>query len=321
MPWPGPTSPDLPAPFGVGTAPLGGLFEAVDDEVAVATVRRGIDAGAAVVDTAPYYGSGLSESRVGAAWATVAPDRRPLLSSKVGRVLEPGISEEDSFKGTPPLRAVFDWSEAGIVRSFESSLERLGVDRLDLCLAHDADQHEDEALATGFPAMRRLQEQGLVSAVGAGMNQAEMLERFVVQAGLDVILLAGRWTLLDHDEPARRLLERCQADGVGVMLGGVLNSGLLAGGSTFNYLPAPPELLARRDALAARCAEHGVTLEHAAIRFAAGHPAVSAVLVGARRPEEVDAAAASFRAPVPAELWDDLRRHGLLAEGIPDPRA
>jgi D-threo-aldose 1-dehydrogenase len=312
VPWPGPTSTDTPAPLGIGTAPLGGLFEVVAEAEALAAVRRGIERGAVVVDTAPFYGSGLSESRVGAALAAVAPADRPLLSTKVGRVLVPGHDPGAGFVGNPDLRATFDWSESGIRRAFESSLGRLGVERVDVALAHDADAHEDEALATGFPAMRRLQEEGLVTAVGAGMNQAEMLERFVRKAGLDVILLAGRWTLLDHAEPARRLLDLCLAEGVGVMLGGVLNSGLLAGGSTFDYAPAPPELLARRDALAARCREHDVDLEHAAIRFCADHPAVSAVLVGVRDPAEVDAAADRIAAPVPPELWDDLRRHGLI---------
>jgi D-threo-aldose 1-dehydrogenase len=319
VPWPTPTSADQSAPFGLGTAPLGNLFQAVDEAVALATVHRGVDAGAVVVDTAPYYGSGLSESRVGAAWAAIPADTRPLLSSKVGRILVPGQTEDTSWDAPPPLRAVFDWSEAGITSAFESSLERLGVDRLDICLAHDADEHEAEVLATGFPAMRKLQEQGLVTAIGSGMNQAEMLERFIIEAGIDVILLAGRWTLVDHFEPARRLLDRCLRDDVGVMLGGVLNSGLLAGGSTFNYVTAPPELIAKRDAIAARCREHDVTLEHAAIRFSAGHPAVSAVLVGARQPSEVDAAVVSFEKPVPVELWEDLRRRGLIDPSLPDP--
>jgi len=316
VPWPGPISTDLPASFGLGTAPIGGLFEAVEEDEAQATLRRGIAAGATVVDTAPLYGSGLSESRVGSVLAEVAVPAGLLLSTKVGRVLVPADGSPSEFKGAPPLRAQFDWSAQGIESSLRSSLDRLGVDRVDIGLAHDADAHEEDALATGFPTMRRLQEEGLIGVVGAGMNRAEMLERFVVRAELDVILLAGRWTLFEHLDPARRLLDRCRADGVGVMLGGILNSGLLAGGSTFNYQPAPADVLARRDALGAACAEHGVTLEHAALRFAAGHSAVSCVLVGARTPAEVDSAVGSLREPVPEELWEDLRRRGLMHHDV-----
>jgi len=206
-------------------------------------------------------------------------------------------------------------------RSLEESLARLGLDRVDILLLHDPDDHEREAYDQAFPALAELRDQGVVGAVGAGMNQAEMLTRFVRDLELDLVLVAGRYSLLDQRALAE-LLPTCAARGTAVVIGGVFNSGLLADprpGATFDYAPAPPELVARAVRLGEVCARHGVPLRDAALAFPFGHPAVTSVLVGARTPGEVEDAVASFGRPVPSDLWAELAATGLLPEHVPTP--
>jgi D-threo-aldose 1-dehydrogenase len=208
-------------------------------------------------------------------------------------------------------------------RSLAESLERLGLDRVDVVFLHDPDDHERQAYEQAFPALIELREQGVVGAVGAGMNQAGMLTRFVRDLDIDVVLVAGRWSLLDQ-RAATELLPTCAERGVAVVVGGVFNSGLLADprpGATFDYAPAPPELVERARRLAAACAGHGVPLRAAALAFAAGHPAVTSVLVGARTPAEVADAVAMHAVPVPGELWAELVAAGLLPRHVPTPAA
>ncbi len=306
--------------LGFGAAALGGLYERVEAADAVAVIRRAVDLDVGLIDVAPLYGVGLAEQRVGEGLAALpAGTALPPISTKVGRVLVDGAAGTTIFADEAPRHAEFDLSERGIRTSLESSLERLGVDRVDLCFLHDPDDREDEALRTAFPAMRRLRDEGVVGAIGAGMNQAGALERFIGETDIDVVLLAGRWTLLEHDAATRRLLDRCAADGVAVVLGGVLNTGLLAGGTTYDYVAAPVAVVARRDRLARVCADHDVDLARAAIRFGLGHPAVATVLVGARSVAEIETAAAAIREPMPTGLWDDLRDRGLIDDDIPTP--
>lgn len=292
-----------------------------DEDQAIAVVHAALDAGVRLFDVAPHYGQGLAEQRLGAALAAAGPERRaaPLVSTKVGRRLAEGEDPASLFVGAPALHSVFDFSEAGVRDSLHASLERLGLDHVDVALVHDPDDHAEQAITQSFPALRALREEGLVRWIGSGMNRAPLLERFVTEVGCDAVLLAGRWTLLDHGPEARRLLDRCEADGVAVLLGGVLNSGLLAGGSTYDYGPPPAEVLARRDAAAAVCAEHGVPLLAAALQVPFGHPAVSTLVVGLRSPAEVAEADALLRLELPAGLWDDLRRAGVLPDDLPTP--
>jgi D-threo-aldose 1-dehydrogenase len=323
----------------LGTAPLGNLFAPVAEEDAAATVRAALAAGLTYVDTAPHYGLGLAERRVGrvlAEWRRDGVPRGPgetraaappaiVVSTKVGRLvrsLAPGETvDPEGFAGEPPGKRVWDFSRDGVRRSLEESLERLGLDRVDIVLVHDPDDHEREAYEQAFPALAELRDQGVVRAIGAGMNQAGMLTRFVRDLDLDLVLVAGRYSLLDQRAVAE-LLPTCAARGTAVVVGGVFNSGLLADprpGATFDYAPAPPELVDRAVRLAEVCARHGVPLRTAALAFPFGHPAVTSVLVGARSAAEVEDAVASFERPVPAELWAELVATGLLPDHVPTP--
>jgi D-threo-aldose 1-dehydrogenase len=221
----------------------------------------------------------------------------------------------------PAAKRVWDLSRDGVRRSLEESLERLGLDRVDVALVHDPDNHEREAAEQALPALVELRDQGMVRAIGAGMNQAEMLTRFVRELDLDLVLMAGRYSLLDQGALAE-LLPACVERGVAVVIGGVFNSGLLADprpGATFDYAPAPPELVERAGRLQAVCARHGVPLRAAALAFPFGHPAVASVLVGARTAAEVQDAVAMVDRPVPAELWAELVAEGLLPGQVPVP--
>jgi D-threo-aldose 1-dehydrogenase len=210
--------------LGLGTAPLAGLYEAVDDDTAHATVDRAWELGVRFFDTAPYYGSGLGERRLGEA-LRARPRDEYVLSTKVGRLLRPG---ESGWHGAPQLEAYFDFSHDAVLRSLEQSLERLGLDRVDIALVHDPDNHYDDAIAGAFPALERLRDEGVVRAIGAGMNQTEMLCRFAREADPDCFLVAGRYTLLDRSA-ADELLPLCEQRGIAVIAGGVFNSGVLAG--------------------------------------------------------------------------------------------
>jgi D-threo-aldose 1-dehydrogenase len=308
----------------LGTAPLGNLFAPVAEEDAAATVGSALEAGLTYVDTAPHYGLGLAERRLGRLLAGVPRDRF-VVSTKVGRLVRPlapgETADPEGFADSPPARRVWDLSGDGVRRSLEESLERLGLDRVDILLLHDPDDHEREAYEQAFPALIELRDQGVVTAIGAGMNQAEMLTRFVRDLDIDVVLVAGRYSLLDQRALAE-LLPTCAARGTAVVVGGVFNSGLLADprpGATFDYAPAPPELVDRAARLAEVCARHGTPLRAAALAFPFGHPAVTGVLVGARSAAEVKDAVACFEWPVPGELWAELAATGLLPADVPNP--
>jgi D-threo-aldose 1-dehydrogenase len=304
--------------LGLGAAPLANLFCEVTDEQAYDTVTAAWRRGVRYFDTAPHYGLGLSERRLGAALRDF-PRAQYTVSTKVGRRLEPvdppaGDDLENGFAVPATHRRVWDFSADGVRRSLEASLERLGLDRVDIVYLHDPDDHAEQAFREGYPALEKLRSEGVVGAIGAGMNQAEMLTRFVRETDVDVVLCAGRYTLLDQRARAE-LLPAAVERGVSVVIGGAFNSGLLADprpGTTYDYAQAPAELLERALRMKAVADRHGVTLRAAALAFCAAHPAVASVLVGARSPAEVEDCAEQFAAPVPAALWDELRDTGLL---------
>lgn len=293
--------------LGLGCAPLGNLYQPLTEEDAVATVAAAWDAGIRYFDTAPLYGLGLSEARLGRALAG-RPRDDYVLSTKVGRLIaeEPG-ADPGIFAVAPGRVATFDYSRDAVLRSIEASLTRLDLDRVDVVLVHDPDDHETDALDHAFPALLQLRDEGVIRAVGSGMNQAAMLQRFVTRLDLDCVLLAGRWTLLDHS--GAELLDECAARGVGVVLGGVFNSGLLAdpeGATTFDYAPAPAELRERARMLRDRAAAHGVGLAEAALAFGRRHPAVATTVVGARSATEVEQNVAAWNREPPTALWTAL---------------
>jgi D-threo-aldose 1-dehydrogenase len=283
-------------PIGLGTAPLGGLFEPTDGATAHATVERAWQLGVRYFDTAPLYGSGLAERRLGEALRSHLREEY-VLSTKVGRLLRPG-SPEPAFKGAPGLAPVFDFSADGLRRSLSESLERLELDYVDIVLVHDPDEHLDQAIAA-LDALRPL-----TRAVGVGTNSVDTALAFVRRTEIDQLLIAGRYTPLDRSA-GDSLLALCAERRVAVVAGGVFNSGLLAGGTTYDYQAAPAPLLQRTERLAALCARYDVPLAALAIQFPLRHPAISSILVGARSPAEIEEDIELLGFQIPDELWDE----------------
>ena len=308
--------------LGLGTAPLAGLFAEVPELQALAVIERSWAGGIRFFDTAPLYGHGLAEMRVGKVLREKPRDELTL-ASKVGRLLRADAPPEpgQSFRGTPPVNPVFDFSYEGVMRSVEESLERLGLDRIDILHIHDPDNHYDQALDGAYRALDRLRSAGVIGAVGAGMNQAEMLTRFAREADFDCFLLAGRYTLLDQ-VALKELLPVCLDRGVAIIAGGVYNSGILADpkpGAHYDYQSAPTRLIERAQRIGAVCARHGVPIKAAAIQFPLGHPAVTCVVVGCRSVAQLDESIAMFELEIPPVMWDELKQEGLLAPEVPTP--
>ncbi|MDT0447538.1 aldo/keto reductase [Streptomyces hesseae] len=312
--------------LGFGGAALGGLFRPVTADDAAEAVRAAWDAGVRYFDTAPHYGAGLSEERLGAALRGL-PRREFTVSTKVGRLLADGPGDlppggdGTEFTGAPNRLRVRDYSRDGVLRSVEASLRRLGLDRVDVLYLHDPDEHWEQAAGEGFPALARLRDEGVVGAIGAGMNQTAMLARFIAETDLDVVLCAGRCSLLDGSAQ-RGLFPLCERRGVAVVAAGVFNSGVLADPDTdprYDYARAPAPAVARARRLAAVCERHGVPLPAAALAWPARHPAVASVLVGMRSAEEVGTDVALAGTRIPPELWRDLETAGLLPGRSPSP--
>jgi len=304
-----------------GGAAIGNLFTAVTDDDARAAVDAAWDGGIRFFDTAPHYGLGLSERRLGAALRG-RPRDEYVISTKIGRLLEPdpssrpspagpaavGGRDPEGFDVPGDLVRRFDYSADGVRRSLAASLSRLGLDRVDIALIHDPDAHGEQALREAYPALERLRAEGVVRAIGVGMNQTEMLTRFIRETDIDVVLVAGRYTLLDHSA-AEELLPAALERGTSVIVGGVFNSGLLAAptpGATYDYQAAPGDLVSRALRLQEICARSGVPLRAAAARFPLAHPAVASVLIGARSAAEVADAIALRGLDIPPELWESL---------------
>ncbi|MEV8456950.1 aldo/keto reductase [Streptomyces sp. NPDC052095] len=300
---------DLPR-LGIGTAPLGGLFEEVADAEAAATLRAAAEAGISYFDTAPRYGHGQAEERLGRLLGP-AGITDPVISTKTGWLLRP---RPDGSPG----EVVTDWTERGIRESLESSLTRLGRSSVDILYLHDPDDYPEEIRRTAYPAVRRLREEGLIRAIGFGMNHSGPLASYVAEFDVDVVLIAGRFSLLDH-QALDTLLPLCAKTGTAVVVGGVFNTGLLADptpGAMFNYRPVPAEALERARRCRELCAEYGVPLTAAAIQFPLLHGAVSSVVLGCRSAAEVTANAAAARFPVPDELWLRLAGAGFVPERL-----
>ncbi|MFC7534467.1 aldo/keto reductase [Actinoplanes sp. GCM10030250] len=305
--------------LGMGLAPIGGLYSAVGDDCAMAAIDTAWQHGVRFFDTAPLYGSGLSERRSGAALGK--RDRAAFtLSTKVGRRLAPGTENQAGIWAEPGKSVpVWDFSTAGVRESHRESLERLGLDRVDVLHLHDPDDHYTAAVTEALPTLVELRREGTIGAVSAGMNQSAMLTEFARTGHFDCFLLAGRYSLLDQSGLAD-LLPECHRRGISVIVGGVYNSGVLADprpGASYDYRPAPPEVIARAQAMARLCDRYGVPLRAAALQFPLGHPAVAAVLVGMRSPEEAADAAAMAQVPIPGGLWRDLVSAWLLDPEVP----
>jgi D-threo-aldose 1-dehydrogenase len=319
--------------LGFGGAPLGDLYAYIDEASAIATVETALVSGINLVDTSPLYGHGLSEHRIGAALRR-SGRKDVVISTKVGRVAEPfaGRGNGSGYLGGLPHGLRFDYSYDGAMRSLEQSALRLGVDRIDVVLIHDVDvwTHGQgaiearfaEAMDGAYRALDKLRASGAVKAIGVGVNEAEMCERFARAGDFDAMLLAGRYSLLEQPGLAS-FMPLAQEKGIGLMLGGVFNSGILAtgavSGAKYNYQPAPSQILARVAAIEAVCARHGVPLRRAALQFPLGHPAVASLVMGAVKPEEVADQVAELSAPVPAALWTELKTEGLLGADVPVP--
>lgn len=313
--------------LGLGGSMLGNLYRAITDEEGAAAVDAAWEAGVRYFDTAPHYGLGLAERRLGRALAD-RPRDQYVVSTKVGRVLVDDPSGADrrddaGFDVPATSRRVWDFSREGVLRSLESSLDRLGLDRIDVVYLHDPDDHWDEAVGEGYPVLAELRDQGVVTAIGAGMNQSEMLTRFVRETDVDVVMVAGRYTLLE--QPAMQdLLPAAHERGVAVVAAAVFNTGILAHphpgeDARYNYEEVPPELLGRARRIAELCSEHGTSLPAAALQFPLGHPAVASVVIGAKDGEEMRANGAAFNGSVPAALWEALRGEGLVPENVALP--
>ncbi|WP_340383921.1 aldo/keto reductase [Streptomyces sp. SS7] len=313
--------------LGFGASVIGNLYRVTAPEAAAAAVDTAWDAGIRYFDTAPHYGLGLSERRLGAALRD-RPRAEYVVSSKAGRLLVPnehprGVDDQ-GFVVRDDLRRHWDFSRDGVLRSLEETLERTGLDRLDVVYLHDPDDHWRQAADEAMPALAELRDQGVIGAIGAGMNQSAMLARFLRESAADVVMLAGRYTLLDQSA-LDDVLPAAQAHGKSVVAVGVFNSGLLsedrpAEGMKYDYRDAPTELVQRALAIAEVCERYGTTLPAAAIGFPRTHPAVVNVTLGMRTAEQVRRNVELHARGVPDGLWDELRAQGLIRADVPTAR-
>ncbi len=299
--------------LGMGTAPIGNLYSDLDDEEALETVRRSYENGIRFFDTAPLYGAGEAERRLGEALRGIPRDN-VVIQTKIGRILRPDRS------------IYFDYSRDGVMKSIEASLERLGMDRVDIVLVHDPDFvneefHNQQALDEAFPALVDLREQGVIGAVGAGMNQWEMEWEFARKIDVNCFLLAGRYTLLE--QTALNFLDWCTVNDVSIFLGGVYNSGILAtgpvSGAKYDYEDAPEDILAKAGRLQQITTGHGVPLHVAALHFAGAHPAIASLVIGSATAAEADDNRAIWDVDVPAAMWQELQDSRLIAASAPLP--
>ena len=326
--------------LGLGGTAFGNMYEVLSDEEARSTVDAAFSAGVRYFDTAPHYGRGFSEIRLGAGLAGYDRDDF-VLSTKVGYTLEPRPQDQikkGPFAETLPFEAVFDFSRDGVLRSYEESLKRLGTDRIDILFIHDPDEavtisepgsdlyaksHFPEVMEQVYPALDELRSQGAVRALGLGMNQWQMLYDFALAGDFDCFLLAGRYTLLEQ-ESLGKLLPVCEERKISIVIGGPYNSGILATGAIdgayYNYAPAPPDILERTRNIEAVCARHDVSLRSAALQFPFGHPTVVSVIPGARSVAEVATNSDLFRQEIPTDFWEELRDLSLIDPDAPLPK-
>ena len=319
--------------FGFGTAPIGNIFREIDEETSDGMIQASWDAGVRYFDTAPMYGHGLSELRTGHSLRWKNRDDF-VLSSKVGRILKP--ARKDDIDYAPWTNAGrftmhFDYSYDGTMRAFEDSLQRLNLECMDICFIHDVDRFTrgDEqpdvfrqAMDTCWAALEELRNQGVVKAIGVGVNEWEVCHDALKQRDFDCFLLAGRYTLLEQ-ESLEEFLPLCEERGAAVVIGGGFNSGILATGAVegakYNYAPAPPEIMERIRKIEQVCADHGVPLAAAALQFVVAHPAIPSFIAGTRTVEQLERNLAWFSHPIPADFWAELKEMKLLREDAPVP--
>jgi D-threo-aldose 1-dehydrogenase len=322
--------------LGLGGTSLGNMYKAVEDPAALALVGAAYSGGVRLVDTAPVYGFGLSESRIGAALSGL-PRSEFVISTKVGYrlvPLKPGEKGSDFWQGAPPLSSTFDFSRAGVRDSLLGSLERLRLERVDMVAIHDPDEAAGVDPVAGMPlenrfkevmegaylALEDLRRQGVIRAIGVGINQWRMLVDFARAGDFDYFLLAGRYTLLEQ-EPLNTLLPLCVERRISLIIGGPFNSGILASGAVegayYNYAPATPDILARVRRIEAICTDFAISLRAAALQFPLGHEAVASVVTGARSTEELQQNVAALREHIPVEFWAALKHARLLHAECP----
>ena len=322
-------------PLSLGTGSLGGLHHPVSAEAFAETVASALRLGIRTFDTAPIYGLGVSEQRLGAALRHYPRDAL-VVSTKIGRLLHDpcsyiGNAEIDNgydgaWHGVPPQKIVVDFSYDATFRSVSESLERLGLDRIDIVYIHDTfeEHHYRSSMEGAYRALDKLRREGAIGAIGVGIGHIDKLRRFAADGDFDCFLVAGRYTLLDHTH-ARELLTACERRNITIVLGGVFNSGLLAdpycAAPLFDYRPAPPELVARTRELDRICRAHGVPLKAAALQFPLAHPAVATVLLGAATPSELEENVRLADLPISDVLWSDMRTAGLLSSNAVAPVA
>lgn len=312
--------------LGFGCVPIGGLYEDLSEETAEATVRHALELGINYFDTAPIYGFGKAESRLGRALAHCKRDAF-VLATKVGYKLVAETGKDDErvfhrFANVPAVRPIFDYSYDGIMQTFEGSLQRLNIEHVDILNIHDPDSHWKDAIEIAYPTLHELRSQGVIRAIGVGMNQAEMLARFAKEGDFDCLLVAGRYTLIDQTA-LTELLPICQEKGISVIIGGPYNSGILATGArlgaTYNYVDASPAIMQKVAAIEQVCRRHHVPLPAAALQFPVAHPAVTAIIPGARSAAEVEENVKLFTVSIPDDLWSELRQLNLLPPEAPVP--
>jgi D-threo-aldose 1-dehydrogenase len=322
--------------LGLGGAPIGGFRFALSDQQGMETVRAAADAGITYFDTSPYYGYGRSEHLYGFALRS-RPRDSYVLSTKVGRWMTPlreGETPPEGWRsGGLPFWATYDYSRDGTLRSLEQSMLRLGLSRIDVALIHDvdvwthgsqaeADRRFKETMAGCYPALAELRRAGVIRAIGVGLNETAMSLRFAREADIDCVMLAGRYTLLEQGA-LDGLLPHCERKGMSILLAAPLNSGILAvgarEGATYDYKPAPPAVLDKVSRIEAVCRRHGVALSAAALQFPLAHPRIASIVAGATKPAEVLENIARMAAPIPADLWRELKHEELLAEAAPIP--
>lgn len=303
--------------LGFGCAPIGGLYEPADEVAALATLEHAWTIGIRYFDVAPMYGSGTAERLLGAALHN-RPRDEYTLSTKVGRLVDP---DQPGSSMLAPSRLRFDFSPDGTMRSIEASLKRLDMDRVDIAFVHDPDDHWEDAIRGAYPVLARLRDEGVLGAIGVGMNQTGLLTRFAREGDFDVFLVAGRYTLLDQSA-LKELLPTCAEKGIAVVVGGVMNSGLLADprpGAMYDYAPADSQRIATAQRIKAICDGYDVPLKAAAMQLPLAHPAVVSVLAGVRSIDHLDDYPRLLRFPIPPGLWSDLLADGLIADGTPLP--
>lgn len=328
----------LRSKLGFGAAPLGNMFRDIPEAEALSTVEAAWNDGIRYFDNAPFYGAGLAEIRMGEALAAKPRDQY-VISTKVGRVILDEIEDVsardlgekgDVFKYGRPNKIVNDYSEDATLRSIEDSLKRLKTDRIDIAFVHDVAQdfYGDEWLDVfetarkgAFRALDRLRDEGVIKAWGLGVNRVEPIELLL---GLDTprpdgFLLAGRYTLLDHDRALQRVMPLVAERGLGIVAGGPYSSGALVGGPNFEYAPATPVILDKVARIKALADRHGISIKAAGLQFSLAHPAVAAVIPGASKPERIAEDGAALNETIPAEFWRDLRKAGLVNPAAPLP--